>query len=432
MKNILLTLFILIHCFKVSAQVPEPAKPQSGSILLNGATAHLGDGTVIANSLISFVDGKLKMVADAETAKIDFSQFDQVIELKGKHVYPGLILPNTTLGLVDVNAVRATRDFQEVGGVNPNVRSLIAYNTDSELIATLRYNGILLAQATPTGGTVSGTSSIMMLDGWNWEDAAYVIDDGIHLNWPVQKLGARWWLGESEGRINPNYKANIGIIDQLFKDAFAYNKQSNPSNKNIKLGAMKQVVNGNASLFIHVNNRGGIIKSIQWAKKAGIKKVVLVGARDAYYAMDFIKENDVAVLLDEVHRLPNRTDEDFDLPYRLPGILHKNGILVGLTYPSLQSSRNLPFFAGTVSAYGLDKEEALKLVTSSTAKILGISDRTGTLKVGLDANLVVSEGDLLDMRTNQLTHAFIQGKALNLEGKQQALYKRFKAKYEGN
>lgn len=430
MKKIIYTIVFLLIGSIAIAQVPEPAKPQEGTILLTGGTAHLGDGTVIEKSLISIVDGKIGIVVDATVARIDISQFSKVIDISGKHIYPGLILPNTTLGLVDVNAVRATRDFAEVGGVNPNVRALIAYNTDSELIATLRYNGILLAQATPQGGIVSGTSSIMKLDGWNWEDAAYKIDDGVHLNWPRKKLRARWWLGENESRDNPGYDKTLAAIDQIFNDAKSYISMSNPPAKNIKLEAMRGLIEGTSTLFIHSSRREEIIESIQWAKKAGITKLVLVDATDALYVADFLKENKIPVLLDEVHRLPGRTDDDIDLPYRLPGLLHEKGVLVGLTYSSLQSSRNLPFFAGTVSAYGLDKEESLKLITSNTAKILGIDNRTGTIKTGLDANLVISEGDLLDMRTSILTHAFIEGRQLNLDGKQQLLFDRFKEKYE--
>lgn len=429
MKKTINIILLLLIGTSLLAQTPKPADPQSGTILLSGGTAHLGDGTVIENSLISIVEGKIGIVVDATRARIDISQFSKVIDISGKHVYPGLILPNTTLGLVDVNAVRATRDFDEVGGVNPNVRALIAYNTDSELIATLRFNGILLAQATPQGGVVSGKSSIMKLDGWNWEDAAYKSDDGIHLNWPRKKLRARWWLGENQARSNPSYEETVNSIDQIFNDAISYLSIDNPETKNIKLEAMRGVIDGTATLFIHVSNRDEIIESVQWTKKTNISKVVLVDAEEALYAADFLKENNIPVLLAEVHRLPSRTDEDIDLPYRLPGLLHEKGILVGLTYSSLQSSRNLPFFAGTVSAYGLNKEEALKLVTSNTAKILGIEHKTGTIKPGLDANLVISEGDLLDMRSSILTHAFIEGRELNLDGKQQLLYERFREKY---
>lgn len=430
MKKAINIILLLLVGTSIFAQTPKPADPQSGTILLSGATAHLGDGTVIENSLISIVDGKIGIVADATRSRIDESQFNKVIDISGKHIYPGLILPNTTLGLVDVNAVRATRDFAEVGGINPNVRALIAYNTDSELISTLRFNGILLAQATPQGGTVSGKSSVMKLDGWNWEDAAYLADDGIHLNWPRKRLRARWWLGESQSRDNPRYKQTVGAIDQIFKDAKSYLSLATPATKNIKLEAMRGVIEGSSTLFIHVSNRNEILESVQWAKKMNISKVVLVDAEEALHAVDFLKENNIPVLLAEVHRLPSRTDDDIDLPYKLPGLLHKQGVLVGLTYSSLQSSRNLPFFAGTVSAYGLDKEEALKLVTSNTAKILGIEDKTGTIKPGLDANLVISEGDLLDMRSSVLTHAFIEGRELNLDGKQQLLYERFKEKYD--
>ncbi|MBW3546294.1 MAG: amidohydrolase family protein, partial [Bacteroidetes bacterium] len=136
------------------------------------------------------------------------------------------------------------------------------------------------------------------------------------------------------------------------------------------------------------------------------------------------------VLLANVHRLPNRPEEDVDMPYKLPRLLHKEGILVGLVYDDLKSNRNLPFFAGTAAAYGLDKEEALKMITSNTAKILGIDDEAGTLERGKRAILFVSEGDALDMRTNNVSLALIDGRKLDLTNKQIRLYKKFKGKYD--
>jgi imidazolonepropionase-like amidohydrolase len=269
----------------------------------------------------------------------------------------------------------------------------------------------------------------MMLEGWNWEDAAYLKDDAVHLDWPSKMFGARWWMGETSSRSNPGYAETVARVEQFMEEAKTYAQLDNPAVTNLKLEAMKGVVSGDQRLFIHADARDEILESISLAKRMDIPNIVLVGARDAYYCMSFIKEHNVPVLIDMVHRLPSREDEDVDLSYKLPGILHNEGIKVGLTYPSLQSSRNLPFFAGTTVAYGLDKEEALKLVTSNTAEILGIGEMTGTISEGKDANLVVSEGDLLDMRTSKVRYAFIKGREIQLEGKQQKLYDRFKRKY---
>ncbi len=419
----------LLMAAQAKAQVPEPVGPQEKPILLMNGTAHIGNGQVIENSFISFENGKITNVGDATTVRLDMSKFD-VISVAGKHVYPGLIIPNTVLGLEDISSVRATIDSEEVGDLNPHVRSLVAYNTDSEVIATLRYNGILLAQSTPQGDLVTGTSSIMMLEGWNWEDAQYKADDGVHINWPTKTFGPRWWMGETEARKNPNYQASLDKLEKFFTDAKAYSEVT-PSVTNLRLEAMKGVFTGAKKLYLHADDRTEILESIQFAKANGAASIVLVGGSDAEYAIDFLKENNIPVLLTDVQRIPERADEDYDLAYKLPALLSKAGIMVGLTYETLHGQRNLPFTAGTVAAYGgISKEDALKMITSNTAKILGIDATTGTLEGGKDANIVVSEGDILDMRTSKVTNAFIKGRQIILDGKQQMLYDRFKRKYE--
>ena len=197
---------------------------------------------------------------------------------------------------------------------------------------------------------------------------------------------------------------------------------------------MKNVYRGTKKIYLHVETRDQIIESVQLLKKRGIDNLVLVGVSDAYYALDFIKENNLPVLLDNLHRVPSRNHEDIDLPYKLPSILHREGILVGLTAGSgrrvsLHGNRNLPFLAGTASAYGLGKEDALKMITLNTSKILGIDKITGSLEEGKDANIVVSSGDILDMKSSKVELAFITGRKINLDGKQQLLYDRFKRKY---
>ena len=422
--NHLLPFFICLS-FEVMCQVPEPAKDQDHPIAVTGATIHTGTGSVLENATLKFESGKITYVG---IERGDLDGFEE-IDASGKHVYPGFILPNTLLGLVDINAVRPTRDYQEVGDFKPHIRSLVAYNTDSEVIPTFRFNGILLAQSTPRGGAISGTSSIMMLEGWNWEDAVFKEDDGIHLNWPSLSFGPRWWLGETERRPNKRYGEQVLAIKQFFTDLKGYVKGNGPTT-NLLMEASTGLLSGEKILHLHADHAKAIVEAITFFKENDIPKIVLVGGRDAWRVVDLLKSHDIPVILGDVHERPFRDDEDIDLAYKMPSMLADAGIKVALGYENLQSSRNLPFFAGTASTYGLDKEDALKMITSNTAEILGIADRAGSLAVGKDAIFFISEGDALDMRTSKLTHAFIQGKEIDLKGKQQLLYERFKRKYQ--
>lgn len=418
---------LLMSATGVLAQLPQPAAMQVKPIAIVGATVHIGNGRVIENSFIAFEQGKLTLVADVNTIKSDPNKYD-IIHASGKHIYPGFILPNSDLGLHEISSVRATRDFNETGEYNPNVRSIISYNTDSELIPTLRYTGILLAQTAPVGGIISGSSSIVELDGWNWEDAVYKMDDGVHLNWPAYYQQPRFWMGETQIKKNEKYEEQVRELALFLADAKAY-ASSTPETVNLKFEAMKGLFDNTKIVYIHASQVKEIISSIQTCLHLGVKKIVLKGGEESYLVKEFIKENNVPVILANVHRLPASDDEDVDMPYKLAALLTKAGITVCLGYEGLQNSRNLPFFAGTAVAYGLSKEEGLQLITLNAAKILGIDETTGTIEVGKDANLFISTGDALDMRTNNVEVAFIAGRKLDLNGKQQMLYQRFKEKY---
>jgi imidazolonepropionase-like amidohydrolase len=411
------------------AQPPSPAGPQAQPIILVGGTAHIGNGQVIPNAVIVMENGKITSVAPVGSSNVNQTG-TEVIDISGKHVYPGVIAPNTTLGLQEVGAVRATRDYQETGDLNPNVRALIAYNTDSELVPTVRANGVLISQITPMGGTISGSSSVVQLDAWNWEDAAYRTDDGIHLNWPSMFQQSGWWAEPGATKKNDKREETLRSLETLFADARAYSAVKTHTPANLILESMRGLFDGRRNLYVHADFSKEIIESIQFAKKHGVTNVVIVGGEDALMAVDILKEHNVPVLLTSLHRLPGRQDEDVDLPFKLPYLLSQAGITVGLSRDGEPMQvRNLPFLAGTAAAHGLTKEEALKLITANNARILGIDQRVGTLEPGKDATLVVSEGDLLDMRTNDVTHAFIQGRKLILDDKHKRLYKRFVDKY---
>jgi len=426
-KHIILAVafYLQLFTFYTVAQIATPGKTQSKSILILNGTAHIGNGEVVKNAAIAFTDGKLTMVADASRIKLDMSKFDTIIQAYGKHIYPGFIAPNSTLGLVEIDAVRMTHDFDEQGSFTPHVRAIVAYNTESKVTSTVRSNGVLMAQATPRGGRVSGTSSIVQFDAWNWQDAAIKIDEGVHLNWPA--MNNRW-----TGKPNKNYDKSILEMNTFFNDAKAYAQLENHTEKNLRFEAMRGIFNGEKTLYIHANYVKELTASILFSRELEVSKMVIVGGYDAYKITDMLKEKHIAVMLKRVHSLPERQEDDVNLPYKLPKLLFDAGVLFCLENSGdmeAMGTRNLPFYAGTAAAYGLDKEEALQLITLNTAIILGIDSTVGSLEIGKAATLFISTGDALDMRGNNVETAFIQGRLMDTNNFQKKLYEKYSEKY---
>ncbi|TDE28488.1 amidohydrolase [Flavobacterium ranwuense] len=428
-KTYILLLVFSLSILTKAQQTPTPK--QSKSVLILNATAHLGNGEVIENSAIGFVDGKITLVADARVIRLGEGAYDITIDAVGKHVYPGFIAPNSTLGLVEIDAVKSSDDEDEIGNMNPHVRSIIAYTADSKVIETVRPNGILMAQITPRGGRISGTSSIVQLDAWNWKDALIKENDGIHLDFPSSFRRSGSWFEPGSIEANKDYAKQVLELSSFLSNAKAYLGDSSKE-RNLTLESTKGLFDGNQTLFIHANEEKQIIDAVQFAKENGVKKMVIVGGYEAYKTAELLQKNNIGVLLKRVHDMPENEDHDIDLPYKSAKLLTDKGVLVGLENSGAHermNTRNLPFLAGTCAAYGLDKEQALQLITSNTAKILGIDAQCGTLEQGKDATLFISEGDALDMRTNKLTNAFIQGRMISLDTHQTKLNDRYKTKY---
>ena len=420
--------FCLFSGAMLAQQTPAPA--QSDAVTIVGATAHIGNGTVIENSLIIFENGKLTQVLDASSTKMQYR--GTIIKADGKHVYPGIIAPNSTLGLVEIDALRQTDDEDEIGEMLPHINSLPAYNAESQVVESMRPNGVLVGEIVPRGGTISGTSSIVQFDAWNWEDAAIQKETGLHINWPNSFKRGRWWLGEPRGmKANEKYAEEVLKLSQFFNNSKAY-LAGDQKQENLPFKAMETIFSNGKKVFVHVDGEREIVDAIQFKKDQNLKDMVIVGGYDALNVADQIKAANIAVLAPRPHSLPNQSDEDYDYNYKLPKLLADKGILVGLeTSGSMErmSTRNLPFYAGTVVAHGMDKEQALQMITLNNAKILGIDATLGSLEVGKDATLFISEGDALDMRTNKLVKAFIQGRDLSLESHQTELYHRYSEKY---
>jgi imidazolonepropionase-like amidohydrolase len=408
---------------------PTPAPEQERSVLILGATAHLGTGDVLEDCAVGFRDGKIDYVG--RSFQVNRQKYDDIVDAAGQHLYPGFIVTNTTLGLQEIGAVRATQDQYEVGTFRPNVRSVIAFNTDSEIPPTVRTNGVLMGQITPRGGVVSGSSGVVHFDGWNWEDAAIAMVDGIHLNWPSTHHRHR-----KDGKIDiqrrKTYDQQKHEIERFFGEAQAYAAAPRGSVTDVRHEGMRGLFDGSLCLYVHTNDARAITEAVHFKRDLGIERMAIVGGYDAYLVADLLRENNVAVMLQSVHSLPRFADDDVDLPYKLPKLLMDEGLTVALQVDKRMTemnSRNLPFYAGTARAYGLTEEQAIQALTRNPARILGIDDQVGTLERGKTATLFLSEGDALDMRTNSLTHAWIEGRQIDLDNRQRQLYRKFQTKY---
>ena len=438
MQKIIFSTLLTVSLSLLQAQETVlPAKEQKGSFYLTNATIHIGNGKVIQNGTIKVTNGKIEAVGDNIAVP---AGADNVTNLKGQDLYPGLILPTSTLGLIEVSSVRATQDAREIGEMNPSVRSIVAYNSDSKVINTLRSNGILLANVVPQGNFVAGTSSVVQLDAWNWEDAAYKTDAGLHVYMPSllprPSFGGRgggFGMGNFGAQGGDPVKEGLEKMEGLktfFREAKAYQQLTDRKATNLKFESVKDLFEKKQKLYMHATTAKQILVALDFVKEFGFD-MVIVGGSESYQVADLLKQHDVSVILQQPHSLPTAGDDDVDQPYKTAAQLKKAGVLFSISDDDSQTrGRNLAFNAGTAAAYGLDKEEALAAITLNAARIMGVADKTGSIEVGKDANIVVSSGDLLDMRNSNVTAAYIQGRKIDLTDKHKLLNDRFEQKYE--
>lgn len=435
MKKIFLSILLLGSLLTARSQsnvLPAPA--QKGPIAIKNATVHTGDGKVIENATIVMENGKITAVGKDVVIPAGAA----VTDATGKHVYPGLVLPASSLGLIEISSVRASNDAREIGDMNPNIRSIVAYNTDSKVINTLRSNGILAANIIPQGSFLAGSSSVVQLDAWNWEDAAMELDGGMHLYMPSLMprptfgRGGGGFGGPNAGAPTDPVKEGLEKIEQLksfFKEAKAYLASTDKKETNLKFDAVKNLFEKKQKFYVHANTVKQMLVALDFVKEFGFD-MVIVGASEGWQIADLLKQNNVSVVLNQLHSLPTGEDDDVDQPYKTAAALQKAGVLFALGDDDSQNrGRNLAFNAGTAAAYGLTKEEALAAITSNAAKIMGVGDKTGSITVGKEANIIISTGDILDMRTNNVTDAFIGGRKINLDDKQKQLNERYEEKY---
>lgn len=428
------SMLILSKHTLASDQIPAP--PQDHPIALVGGTVHTVSGETIENGVVLFIDGKIVAVGN----QADFPEGTEPISIQGKHVYPGLIVANTRLGLVEIGAVRATRDLAEVGDITPNVRAEVAINPDSELLPVTRANGITLAHTIPMGGLISGTSAMIMLDGWTWEDMTLKAPVGLYVSWPQMGVNRSPWVRKSEEEQLKERNEQIQKIKDAFVEARAYMKAKEAESQkgipfhasDLRWEAMIPVLKKQVPVLIHAHEIRQIEAALDWALDEDLK-IILVGSDDVWRAADLLKRKNIPVIVEGTHNLPMRRWEAYDTPFTIPAKLYEAGVTfcIAGTGESFEAphERNVPYQAATAAAYGLPKEEALKAVTLYPAQILGVDDRVGSIDVGKDATLIVTDGDPLEIMT-QVEMEFIKGRKIDLSSRHTQLYEKYKKKYE--
>jgi imidazolonepropionase-like amidohydrolase len=421
---------LLLFAAIAAAQDLTPhAPPQKEPIAIVHATVHPVSGPSLPDGYVLFEGGRIVEVGSAGGKA--FAAGVRVVDARGRHVYPGFVAPHTNLGLTEIGAVRATRDDREVGDLTPEVRAAVAVNPDSTLIPVARANGVLAFAAFPRGGVVPGRASVMWTEGWTWEEMAVEADAGLVVAWPAPRPPPAPFEERDEGKAEEEIRRARDLLERAFTDARAYvaARAADPATPvDVRFEAMRGALAGERPVFLLADDYDQIAAALAFAERHGVKPVI-VGGRDSWLLADRIKAQGAAVIVGSIHEFPKRSDSDFDEVYRLPARLEAAGVSWCLATGEWSSNeRNLPYAAGRAVAYGLPRDAAIRAITLSAARILGVEARLGSLDAGKSATLIVTDGDPLEIPT-QVKLAFVDGREVDLSSKQLRLYEKYRAKY---
>jgi len=432
----LLALISLVAIARLAIASPEiPGAPQSHPILFAGGTIHPLSGETIPVGELLFDAGRIVALG----AEVNSPPETERIDVTGKHLYPGLFDAYTQMGLIEIGAVRATNDRAETGQLNPNVRAEVAINPDSEIIPVTRSNGVLLCLTAPQGQLISGSSSVLQLDGWTWEEMTLRRGVGIHLSWPQMTPLSDWWVEESKQDQIKKRHENLKALDQFMDDARAFAESranrvaediSGALDDDVRFQAMIPVLKRQVPLMVHADEIQQIQAAVAFALRERVK-IILLGGYDAPRCAELLVKHDIPVIVGGTYRLPRRRHDSYDAPFTLPARLHQAGVrycIASLDRFGPSNARNLPYHAGMAVAHGLSHSEALKSVTLYPAQILGVDDRVGSLEPGKDATLIITDGDPLET-TTQVEAAFIQGRPVDLNDRHERLWRKYQEKY---
>ncbi len=439
------TLFRLaaLACTFTLAQAADhvPPAPQKTPLLITNAVLHPVSGPVIEAGRMLVDKGRIVALAGPGQTLPATAVPPQVVDLGGRHVYPGFIAANSALGLTEVSAVPVTVDTTETGALNPNARAMVAVNADSELLPVARSNGVLAALVVPgtaPAGGIAGTSAVMQMDGWNWEEMALLQEAALHVRLPSLRLNGAH-LGPELAHLADDLRKAAALrlreIDAAFDAAAAYARARAATPdlpRDARWDAMLPVLRGERPLFVHAADLAQIRHALALAERHALK-LVIVGGADAWRIAAVLRERQVPVIITSVHQRPLRRDEGVDEPFQLAAKLHAAGVRFAIarggSAGAASNDRNLPYEAATAAAHGLPRDEALKTITLYPAQILGVAGQLGALAPGLLASFIVTDGDPLETPT-QVQRIFIQGREVEVGNRQTRLAEKYRQRYE--
>ena len=426
----------LISPTSARAQVRMTVPPQSEPVALRGATIHTVTNGVIENGTILFEDGLIIAIG----TDIQIPTGTRVVDVSGKHIYPGLIDAYSTVGISEIGAVDVSSDVNELGDFNPNIRADVAVNAESRHIGTTRSAGVLVTLTTPGGGLISGMSSAMSLEGWDWEEMSMESAAALNVNWPNPNPGGRGRGGRG-GRGGgggqeppPTYTERVQQLKDFFAEARAYRDATAAGEEvrsDSRYAAMIPALNAEIPVVVSANGAAQINDAITWAQEEGLR-LVIRGGGDAIHVADRLVANDIPVILTSTMAAPRRDYEGYDGAYSMPARLYEAGVKFAISggSGSLYTNR-LPWEAGVAVAFGLPEEEALKAVTINAAEVMGIGDLVGSLEPGKQATLLITTGTPLDM-TSDIEQSYIQGREINMMDIQKWFFEKYMQKVMQN
>ena len=430
MKSIILSLSIGAVAHAQNATPPSPAPRQVGCI--RNVIVHTMDPacTVIPDAAVVIgVDGRIERIVPTAEAPVDgVLTFDG----QGRHLWPGFISSATTMGLIEVQQVRATDDRTEVGPFHPEVEAWVAVNPDSDLLAVARANGILGALVFPQGGRVSGTASMVRLNGWDTHDLVLRKDSGVIVRWPATETTVQWWTRSTPDDQQKRIDRELREVKEFFTRAKAYITARDAGSTQVddlRFERLRPVLTGAAPIYLDASSAGQVASAVTWALAEGFKPVI-VGGPGALEQADLLRAHDVPVIIVGVHRLPQWAHEPWDAPFTLPARLAEAGIRFSIaTGDEPSNDRNLPHHAATAVAHGLPHDRAVASITRDAAMIAGVGDQLGSIVPGMRATVILCSGDPLDVRT-PVEAAWIDGRRLDLSNHQTRMLEKYRRKYE--
>ena len=423
------------HRFTAVAAREYTSSPhrQGNATAIVGAMVHTVSGDTIDAGVVVFENGAITAVGGADTA---IPSGADRIDATGRHLFPGMISFDSTVGLAEVDSVPGSVDTNEIDDINSDLRAEVAVNQSSEHFAVNRANGVTHSLTAPRGGTITGASALLRFDGWSWEEMTALSGAAMHMNFPSGPSGFAAFFGPPIGddELERQRKEALGRIDDLIADteAYARGKQAQAAgdvlhDTDVKLAGMIPVVNGEMPLIIHTSGARDIRAALEWAAGHDLR-IVLIDSGDTWRAADALVAANVPVVVSTVMDVPRNADDPYDALYANAGRLAAAGVQFAIADGGGSNGgddRNLPYQAGMAAAFGLARGEALRAVTLYPAQILGVGASLGSIEVGKSATFVLTDGDLLEIRTNVLQE-WIDGNAVDLESKHTRLWKKWR------